>query len=506
MRAKPLPVKAKADLPPPPEPEWKRKLAAIGQSPAAYIIASILLLIPCYWQPRLQAGDLSSHIYNSWLAQLIETGKVQGLVMVHQTTNILFDLILSGLFRLFGAEPAQRIAVSLAVLVFAWGAFAFVTAVAGRRPWNLMPCIGMLAYGWVFHMGFFNFYLSLGLCFFALALAWDFNPRRIAIAVPILMLAYVAHALPVVWSVGLLAFLWVSRRVPERRRSHVTAVAMAAMALFHAVIRQNMFTRWSFQQITLSSGADQVNVFDGKYFWVFMALLVVWALLFLQLVKRAGARQVLVSLPFQFFVLSASAVFIIPTLVMVPGFQNALVFIAERMSLGVAICVCALLGAAPPRKLEQYALLAVVAVFFGFLYRDERILNSFEDRMQDVVAVLPAGQRVVSALDDPTLRTNSLTHMIDRVCIGHCYSYANYEPSTGQFRIRVTAPNPYIVADYFSSHDLQIGTYKVKEPDVPLYQVYVNESTGAFMVRSLRIGIPCGVQGLKSLPDLFANS
>ena len=42
-----------------------------------YLLVSALLLAPCYWQRRIQAGDLSSHIYNSWLAQLAESGRVQ---------------------------------------------------------------------------------------------------------------------------------------------------------------------------------------------------------------------------------------------------------------------------------------------------------------------------------------------------------------------------------------------------------------------------------------------
>ena len=69
-----------------------------------YAVLSIFLLVPVYWQPRVQAADISSHIYNAWLAQLIETGRAHGLVIVSQTTNILFDLMLSGLFRLFGAD------------------------------------------------------------------------------------------------------------------------------------------------------------------------------------------------------------------------------------------------------------------------------------------------------------------------------------------------------------------------------------------------------------------
>jgi hypothetical protein len=56
------------------------------------------------------------------------------------------------------------------------------------------------------------------------------------------------------------------------------------------------------------------------------------------------------------------------------------------MSLGVAVCVCALLAAVTPRLVERYALVAVAILFFGLVYRDERALNAFEDRMEDVVS------------------------------------------------------------------------------------------------------------------------
>src|SRR6478672_12255034 len=104
-------------------------------------VASVLLLIPCFWQSRLQLGDLGSHVYNAWLAQLIESGRAAGLAIVPQKTNVLFDWILSALFRAFGAGPAQRISVAVSVLLFAWGAFAFATRVSGRRPWALLPLI-----------------------------------------------------------------------------------------------------------------------------------------------------------------------------------------------------------------------------------------------------------------------------------------------------------------------------------------------------------------------------
>ena len=161
-----------------------------------YFALSVLLLLPVYWQPRLQAGDLASHMDNAWLPQLIETGRAQGMTMLRQTTNLLFDLMMNALFRVSNAEIAQRLSVSIAVLVFVWGAFRFISVVGGRPSWHMLPCIAMLAYGWVFHMGFFNFYLGMGLCFWALAAAWDWRPRWALCTVPLLALAYVAHDSP----------------------------------------------------------------------------------------------------------------------------------------------------------------------------------------------------------------------------------------------------------------------------------------------------------------------
>jgi hypothetical protein len=470
-----------------------------------YVLASILLLAPVYWQPRVQAGDLSSHIYNAWLTQLIETGKTQGLVVVRQTTNILFDLMLGGLFQVGGAEFAQRISVSIAVLVFVWGAFRFVTTVSGRRAWHLLPCIAMLAYGWVFHMGFFNFYLSMGLCFWALSATWTWTPRGVAMAAPILLLAYVAHALPVAWTAGLLLYQWLATRISPRMRVYVTASWLLAMVLVQVVVGRSTFSRWSLQQIKMSTGADQVWVFDGKYYLVLIGLLLLWGMLFLDLLKSSGPGRVVSSVPFQLCVISAAAVVILPTTILLPGFSHTLVFIAERMSLGVGICVCALLGTVNPRVVERYAMLLIAVVFFGFLYRDEKVLNSLEDRIDGVIAALPPGQRVVSGVDDPDLHVFAVTHMIDRACVGRCFSYANYEPSTAQFRVRALAGNPYVMANYKDSWRTQSGTYVVKDGDLPLLQLTLDEE-GKMSVRPLKAGTPCGSTFLKALPELFPLS
>jgi len=235
-------------------------------------------------------------------------------------------------------------------------------------------------------MGFFNFYLSMGLCLWVLAVVWEWRPRRVAIAVPLLVLAYTAHALPVVWVAGLMLYQWLARRISPRARVYVTAGSLLGMVAIQIVVGHTMFSHWSAQQIKMASGADQVWVFDGKYYIVLVGLVFLWGMLFLDLLKDSGLHLVVSSVAFQFCVISAAAVFILPTTVLLPGFQHALVDIAERMSLGVGICVCALLAGARPRTFQHVAMLLVAVVFFGFLYRDEKTLNTREDRMDRVMS------------------------------------------------------------------------------------------------------------------------
>src|SRR6266849_5652076 len=133
-------------------------------------IISVGLMIPCFWHRRIEAGDLGSHVYNAWLAQLIERGQAPGLHLARQWNNVLFDILLLKLGNLLGLAAAQKILVPLCVLIFFWGTFALISAVSRRPPWSLLPCLAMLAYGWTFNLGFFNYYLSLGLGFFAIAI------------------------------------------------------------------------------------------------------------------------------------------------------------------------------------------------------------------------------------------------------------------------------------------------------------------------------------------------
>src|SRR3984957_17015587 len=107
-------------------------------------VISATVLIPCLWHRRIAAGDLASHMYNAWLAQLIERGQVTGLVLDARWNNVLFDLLVSGLGKLFSLQVTEKIAVSVCFLIFFWGAFALVSAASERAPWFLVPLFAMV--------------------------------------------------------------------------------------------------------------------------------------------------------------------------------------------------------------------------------------------------------------------------------------------------------------------------------------------------------------------------
>ena len=65
-----------------------------------------------------------------------------------------------------------------------------------------------------------------------------------------------------------------------------------------------------------------------------------------------------------------------------------------------------------------------------------------------------------------------IQHMIDRACIGYCFSYGNYEPSSGVFRVRSTPGNPYVLNDYEDAVNMEDGYYTVQPQDLPVYEVY----------------------------------
>jgi len=92
----------------------------VRQCKLRVLFLSVVLVIPCLWHRRIESGDLASHAYNAWLAQLIEKGQAPGLYIAKQWKNVLFDVALLRVANLVGLTAAQKIVVSACVLIFFW--------------------------------------------------------------------------------------------------------------------------------------------------------------------------------------------------------------------------------------------------------------------------------------------------------------------------------------------------------------------------------------------------
>ncbi|MBN9661678.1 MAG: hypothetical protein J0H49_26010 [Acidobacteria bacterium] len=466
------------------------------------LLISVALLIPCFWHKNIQAGDLSSHLYNAWLATEISAGRGEGLEVATPTTNVLFDGMLLVLMKAGGPWLAEHVSVALAVLILFWGAVAWMRAATGCEPWTILPCLAMLAYGWVFHNGLFNYYLSCGLCLWVLALAWQPSPRRLAGAAGLLLLAYTAHAIPVVWCCGVVAYAWAARRVPKRFVLWLPLAAMVLVLAGRVVIELRYRTLSTFHQILEMSSLDQVWVFGPKYIAPAVLLGMVWGFLLLRLLYSRPIKEFLGNVLVQLCAVMVVVILVAPTRVELGGYRMALAFITERLTLPFAVLICVMLSQMPALSWQKAGLGVAAALQFSFLYVDTGALNRWEEQVSAAIRPLPEGSRVVSSLHDWTSRSLLWGHALDRACIGRCYSYQNYEPGSLQFRIRATRPNGIVMHDPADANRVDSGTYVVRPADLPLY-LLAQCPDGRLCVKGMEQGERVPQAELSLLPALW---
>jgi hypothetical protein len=453
---------------------------------------SALILIPCFWHREIVSSDLGSHLYNAWLVQLIHHGQAPGLWISPQRTNVLFDWLLSGLGSIVGLRAAEKIAVSLAVLVFFWGAFALISAATRRAPWFLTPCIALVTYGWTFHLGFFNYYLSLGLSFFYIAILWRGKGWERLAAVAIAPLVLVAHPLGFVWLVGASAYILLAERTPRAIQFVIFVLAVAFLGALRFYLGRHYVVDPAPQPFFSFNGADQLVLFGFRY-KVLARVLLTFALFSLAvdiaLRPRDGDTWKHYSIPLQLYILAGLAVVLLPDAVDFPPPTATIALLTERLTSISAVLGCCLLGAMRPRKWHLVALGAIAVVFFSFLYQDTAAVNKLEAQVDRLVRTLPPNQRVMATILPPNGSRILVQHIIDRACIGHCFSYGNYEPGAAVFRVRAEPGNPYVLSDYDLDIDMEQGTYVVQREDLPVYQVYqCSESGTRLCIRSLAAG------------------
>jgi hypothetical protein len=447
------------------------------------IVISSVLLVPCFWHRRIEAGDLGSHVYNAWLAQLIIKGQAPGLYIVRQWNNVLFDVLLLKFGNAFGLGAAQKIVVAVCVLLFFWGTFALLTAATQRAPWSLLPCLAMLAYGWTFNMGFFNYYLSLALGFIVLAILWRTQGERtssadVAAILALAILVLVAHPQGFVWLVGCVGYIFLWRMLHGWWKLTVPAAAVVAMttARLYLSLHYETFTVWDTFGPGVYNGSDQIALFGTRY-WVLsvVALLFGIACFVIDRVERRAERQFWSAprVPLELHWVVVFATYVLPDVLRVPLYSGWIGSLAVRLttvSAALGLCVLAFMR---PRKWHAIGFGMIAVVFFVFLYQDTAILNRMEAQIERLVASLPIGERVTASIWAPAdSRLPYLQHMVDRACIGKCFNFENYEPASRQFRVRVQEGSPLAVDDSDTSQEMEAGEYVVQPSDLPMAQIY----------------------------------
>jgi hypothetical protein len=450
------------------------------------------IVIPCFWQPIVSGVDLQSHLYNAWLAELIRRGSIHGLWIGHQSTNILVDLLLAWLMNNFGVSVAERVITASLILVFFWGAFLFISAVRGQVAYWLAPWLAILSYGYIFQMGFLNYYLASGIVLWLFALLWwqHFGWRALW-AAPLLILSWFAHPLPVLWFLCVAAYCWLAQRMRRRFQLLLFVGSVAAIFLLRGYIVARYVTNRRVMQLMVCTGADQSYLYGWHYLPVTIGFLLFSVVL---LGEPENRWRAVVSVLGQTYLLTAITIIVMPSEIRASLDNASSGQIAFRLSLFSGVLLLAVLSRSAYRRWYLSAGLLTAAIFFSALYYDVGREARIEAKMEQLVETLPPGQRVISFADLPdgegggsqptkegklanwTQRIMrfggerlALTHLASRACIGHCFDYINYEPETGQFRIHAVPGNPFVVATNLQIRTMLSKSYMIKASDLPLY-------------------------------------
>jgi hypothetical protein len=377
-------------------------------------------------------------------------------------------------------------------MVFFWGAFALVTAAAKRAPWFLVPCLAMVSYGFTFHMGFSNYYLSLGLSFWGLAIFWRgvgwerWSPMLLA---PLIVLA---NPLGLAWMVGAAAYIFVAEKIPQRFQILLVGLAIGALAGAHWFFWHSYVIETQKRPEYFFNGTDQLWLFGPRYQipqYLFGAIAVIALGLDYWRRRRHGEGFTAYRIPFQFYVILIFAAGLLPEGMRFPGEPVALAILTERLSSVTAVVLCCLLGAMIPRRWHLIAFGVTAAIFFAFLYQDTGRINRMEAAVEKLVRTIPRDSRVLGTIQPFPGSRILIQHMLDRACIGYCFSYGNYEAASQQFLVRANEGNPYLMTYFGDTSDMEDGAYEVPPDILPAWQVYQCDEGGEDLcIAPLRAG------------------
>jgi len=363
----------------------------------------------------------------------------------------------------------------------------------------------MLAYSYSFSMGFLNYYLSLGLACFGLAILWRGRGLAWVGAAIFAALALLAHPMGFLWLAGTVAYLRVRDTLP---RGWKLALPLGATLAFYAVSwyaahRPALLADWDRGPFYLYNGADQLALYGQRYVALAVAafLFGVICVLFEILGRRGeGFSWKRFELPFELYAVTFCATALLPENLRPLVYGGWIGLLGSRLTTISAILGLCILGMLRSRRWHFAGFGACSLVFFVFLYQDTGWVNRLEANAEKLLRNLAPGTRIIATVwAPPDSRIEFVAHSVERACIGHCFSYANYEPASGEFRVRVRKGSPVATASSDDAEDMTSGEYEVDDSDLPLKQIYQCDASDLteLCIRDLVAGETNGRVGYK---------
>jgi hypothetical protein len=238
-----------------------------------FALMVVVQLVPIWAFPYLPTTDGAAHVANAEVMRKYSDPELTVyrkyyVVAKEPTPNLVGHLLLAGLLGVMSPTGAEKVVVSLYVVLLPLGARYFVRSVRrGATPlaWLAFPMV----YNYLFAQGFYNFVLSCGVFFFVVGY-WVRNRDRMdwkrGVVLGVLgVVLYTCHLFSLAMACGVIGLLcaWVS--IPEiRRRSYgaaarrviVTGVALLPVVVMAAVYKPS--TEWKSDQVFEWNPKDDV--------------------------------------------------------------------------------------------------------------------------------------------------------------------------------------------------------------------------------------------------------
>jgi hypothetical protein len=225
----------------------------------------------------------------------------------------------------------------------------------------------------------------------------------------------------------------------------------------------------------LFAGPDQLVVYGHRYRILAAVILLIATCIVVGAFREWKTEEfrARVRMPLELWLLAVFGVAMLWGDIVMPRYATGFTFLPPRLSSITAVMGLCVLGCVQPRKWHLAGLLGCGVVFFSWMYQDTGLLNKMEQQAENLISGLPYGDRVVPTIWAPPGWRIGPEHIVDRACIGKCFTYSNYEPSTRQFRVRVGPEgSPIVVSSPPAALAMREGRYVVQPGDLPLAQIY----------------------------------